>query len=301
MFNKFFALCFFVLFTLVTISVSNVDADEPPYIIPENTDIYADAHGDANAWNVGAKIHLHGVVYAEDDPDSNSRTGGYYTIALTVSEPKKGEGKWGRANFDPNVILQDSFSEGVHQEGDLSFTIEHAMRVINVGWTASANMRIVDSGGNVVHNPWDYDEKEIGEWGENDTWKDAEANASPTPGIYLADANQIPQPGDSATLNLVTSEPYYVISLYVHTPWDTSSSGTFVENVSGDGTSTETSFSYTFPSGAMHTGDFQFRAVIYRWSDMSSYEETCTVTVDMTPNCDNCTDGNSNCPNASAH
>ena len=101
------------------------------------------------------------------------------------------------------------------------------------------------------------------------------------PGIYRVDSSQVTQPGDSATLNLVTSEPYYDVSWYVKAPWETSERGTFMENVSGDGMSTSTSFSYTFPSGSMHTGDFLITAVIYRWSDMSKYgEETYTVTVE---------------------
>lgn len=106
-----------------------------------------------------------------------------------------------------------------------------------------------------------------------------EAN-SPT-GISVANSEQTFQPGDSVTLNLVTTEPYYDISWYVHEPWNTNSSGTYQQNNSGDGTSTEASLSYTFPSGSMHTGDFLFRAVIYRWSDMSWHgEETYTITVE---------------------
>ena len=83
----------------------------------------------------------------------------------------------------------------------------------------------------------------------------------PTPGISVSDSEQTPQPGDSITLNLVTSEPYYDVTWYVHTPWDTSSSGTYQGYTYGGGASTEASLSYTFPSGAMHTGNFTFRAV----------------------------------------
>ncbi|MDE0485108.1 MAG: hypothetical protein OXI67_21235 [Candidatus Poribacteria bacterium] len=62
-------------------------------------------------------------------------------------------------------------------------------------------------------------------------------------------------------------------------PWDTSERGSYIEGDSGDGTTTEATFSYTFPSGAMNTGDFLITAVIARWSDMSEYEETYTATV----------------------
>lgn len=99
-------------------------------------------------------------------------------------------------------------------------------------------------------------------------------------GISSSDLDKTPQPGDSVTLNLGTSEAFYSVSWYVHTPSDTSSSGTYLQDSLGDGTSTSASLSYTFPSGAMHTGDYLFRAYIWRWSDMSWYgEETYTVSV----------------------
>ncbi len=125
---------------------------------------------------------------------------------------------------------------------------------------------------------------------------------TPAPRIYLVNADQIPEPGDSATLTLVTSEPYYNVSWYVKAPWETNARGTYIEDDYGDGTSTTASLTYTFPSGSMHTGDFLITASIYRWSDMSEYgEETYTVTVDMTPNCSDCTDESINCPNANNH
>ncbi len=124
---------------------------------------------------------------------------------------------------------------------------------------------------------------------------------APSTGIFLADSESTIEPGDSATLSLVTSESYYWVDWYVKAPWESGDRGTHQEGTHGDGTSTTTSLNYTFPSGIMHTGDFLITAVIYRYSDMSMYEETYTVPVDMTPNCDDCTDGNSNCPNASAH
>ena len=103
---------------------------------------------------------------------------------------------------------------------------------------------------------------------------------TPTLGITLANSGQTFQPGDSLTLDIVTADPFYNISWYVHTPGDTSSSGTYQYDNYGDGTATSGSFYYTIPSGAMHTGDYLFRALVYRWSDMFYVgEETYTVTV----------------------
>lgn len=102
----------------------------------------------------------------------------------------------------------------------------------------------------------------------------------PQRGISPSDPNQTPQPGDSVTLNLATAEPYYSVSWYVKTPWDTSETGTYLEDDYGDGTSTTASLTYSFPSGTMHTGDFIFAADIYRWVDMSwQSKETYTVSV----------------------
>lgn len=85
------------------------------------------------------------------------------------------------------------------------------------------------------------------------------------------DDNQNVQPGDSVTLELITDEPFYNVSWYVHTPWDTSSSGTYQQDSYGDGTATTASFTYTIPtSGTTEvSGNFVFRASVYSWSDMS--------------------------------
>ncbi len=99
------------------------------------------------------------------------------------------------------------------------------------------------------------------------------------PGIFANNQDQETSPGDMHEVQLITEEPYYYIDWYVKAPWETSERGTYIEGVSGDGTTTTASLSYTFPSGAMHTGDFLITAVIYRWSDMSEYEESYTVTV----------------------
>lgn len=99
-------------------------------------------------------------------------------------------------------------------------------------------------------------------------------------GISPIDPNQFPSPGESFGVRLTTDAPYSQVYWYVKAPWETSYYGTNVEIDSGDGSTTEASLSYTFPSGAMHTGDFIITAYIYR-SDQSVYEETYTVNVTM--------------------
>lgn len=113
----------------------------------------------------------------------------------------------------------------------------------------------------------------------------------------------MPFPGDVVEMALVTDMAYSSVYWYVNTPWDSYDDGTLggnVETDTGDGTTNVASLSWTAPSGAMHTGDCVITAYIYRW-DNTVYEETYTVTVDMTPNCDGCTDASPDCSNASAH
>lgn len=103
----------------------------------------------------------------------------------------------------------------------------------------------------------------------------------PQVGISATDSDDTASPGETHDYKLITETPFYWVGWYVKTPWDTSDLGTFITSEDGDGTKTESTFSYTFPSGSMHTGDFLITAVIYRWSDMSQYEETYTETVSL--------------------
>ena len=103
----------------------------------------------------------------------------------------------------------------------------------------------------------------------------------PQLGISPVDPDDTPSPGEAHEYRLITDAPYYYVYWYVKAPWETSERGSYIESDSGNGTTTESTFSYTFPSGAMHTGDFLITAVIYRWSDMSEYEETYTATVSL--------------------
>ncbi len=97
-------------------------------------------------------------------------------------------------------------------------------------------------------------------------------------GITPTDPNQSPSPGKAYEVRVITDAPYSQVYWYVKAPWETSTYGTNVEIDEGDGTTTEASMTYTFPSGAMHTGEFTITAYIYR-DDLSVYEETYTVNV----------------------
>ena len=103
----------------------------------------------------------------------------------------------------------------------------------------------------------------------------------PQVGISSVDPDATPYPGNTYEFRLITDVHYYWVDWYVKAPWETSERGTHIEGQLGDGETTESTFSYTFPSGAMHTGDFLITAVIYRGTDMSQYEETYTATVSL--------------------
>ncbi len=100
-------------------------------------------------------------------------------------------------------------------------------------------------------------------------------------GISPVDPDDTPSPGETHEYRLVTHEAYSSVDWYVKAPWDTSERGSHIETDSGDSTSFEATFSYTFPSGAMHTGGFLITAVITRLADLSQYEETYTATVSL--------------------
>ena len=109
--------------------------------------------------------------------------------------------------------------------------------------------------------------------------------SSNTPGMYSLSGLYTATPGDTHEVCLITDAPYSQVYWYVKVPWDTSPGtlGTPQGKDTGDGTTKEATFSYTFPSGAMHTGTFRITAYIYR-SDNTIYEESYTVTVEMVDN-----------------
>lgn len=283
---KFCLMCtFFMVFAFV--SLSPVQSDNSPRPNGENMDGSLDAqvHGDITNQFRGdpVEIHIHCIAYAHKDHHLN----GDYTLAYKIELTKKGKEDWDGDSPESKDSDLDTFDNGCREEIKLDKNLPTLRDDAPGGewWTDDYVTWVASADVNCARGATDEDfmkngvRREPNEEENDEDGEDAQGNANPVPGIYLADSSQTPQPGNSVTLNLVTPDPYYDISLYVRTPWDPSSSGTYQDYAYGDGTSTEASFSYTFPSGAMHTGNFLFRAVIHRSSDMSSYEETYTVTV----------------------
>lgn len=104
-----------------------------------------------------------------------------------------------------------------------------------------------------------------------------DASAAPATGLSSSDSSYTARAGGTHQANLVADGPYSQVYWYVKAPGDTSSYGTQVEIDNGDGSTSEASLSYTFPSGV--TGEHTITAYIYR-SDLSVYEESYTVTVE---------------------
>lgn len=98
-------------------------------------------------------------------------------------------------------------------------------------------------------------------------------------GLYSVNGSYTAAPGDSHEACVTTDAPYSEIYWYVAAPGETGF-GTSYEIDTGDGTTTKARFSYTFPSGAMHTGTYKITAYIYR-SDLSVYWEDYTVEVSV--------------------
>lgn len=98
-YNNKFALCFFVLFTLVAIGISNVDADGYAPYKYEGKDVYVKVHGNAEGTRFQAEtsVHVHAIAYVSQSSNSGaSQTSGNYTILLEVTEPEKEKvGTWG--------------------------------------------------------------------------------------------------------------------------------------------------------------------------------------------------------------
>ena len=125
---------------------------------------------------------------------------------------------------------------------------------------------------------------------------DSTASLSPSGGAYTASA------GSTHTANISVPAGFNSVYWYVKSPSE-SGLGTSVSYVSGDGSSTSASFSWSVPSGAA-SGDYVITAYTYL-SDNSVVQPSYTVTVgsstpstptDNTPDCSSCTDGCSACP-----
>jgi len=269
----------------------------------------ASVHGDINrSFNFDPiKIHIHSIAYAHPAHHPT----GYYTITYKFELNEKGEENWDGEDIEGLDTDIDDFDAGCSEEFDINeeYSTDHVpggakwwddwldWRISStVKSTVGEEVKAIDSAEMVdgVHAPDPND----GDDGDDD-----DDNEGSPIGLNPSDPDQVPYPGDVVEMALVTDAPYSSVYWYVNTPWDSYTEGNLGEQLeidSGDGTTTEASLSWTAPSGAMHTGDCVITAYIYR-SDSTVYEETYTVTVDMTPNCDDCTDGSSDCPNASAH
>lgn len=281
MLYKFFCFMFFVLFTLaIPFIYCGHTHDEWPANEDLGGSVYAGAHGHVLVAAQGndTDFHVHCIGFAHWDRAGN------YTVFSTVSETNGGN--WGRENYQDDDSAQDTFKTGCREVTKVAFKVPRLLDPTKVKWSGSATVQDTTTGVTKrafapKNDMWRFGHGgQEDEDGSDEDIDDADNNqgANNNLGITLANSDQTPQPGDSVTLNLVTADPFYDVSWYVHTPWDTSSSGTYQGYTYGGGTATTASLTYTFPSGAMHTGDFMFRAVIYD-PDMSSYTETYTVSV----------------------
>jgi len=116
----------------------------------------------------------------------------------------------------------------------------------------------------------------------------------------------------SHAAKVVVATPYQTVHWYFKRPGDTSSMGSVQSTESGDGSKTESSFSYSF-SNSDDAGDYTVTAYVTFNGSTSSYSYTVTVNkyndgtsssssstdttpTDNTEDCSDCTDGCSSCP-----
>ncbi len=197
-------------------------------------------------------------------------TNGWFQIAL-FREPPSG---WDRIGYLDNWMTHNSLIDGHFYEyvnKDLPRE-EYACYIdVDVGGQSTNGQR---------HSA--YADVYVGPMPPPPPPQEATDSPPPPTGISPVDPSDTPSPGETHEYRLITEVPFYFVNWYVKTPWDTSERGTLEEYDPGDGTINEATFSYTFPSGVMHTGDFLITAVYYLWSsDSSEHEETYTVTVSL--------------------
>ena len=252
---------------MVTISRVGEDSDGPAYskssssashhLLYAQTELGADGSDNHDIWEYWGSASLdHDWVNKNPDAHGGDANGDFgpifYSVHLTnfghlapagtISDCKASGSVWSDAVYVPNQQLHHTATSKTHDE--------HSDVYLN------------------------------GEPEEQDDADDNDGQGNNNLGISPTDPNQSPSPGEAYEVRLVTEVPYYFVDWYVKAPWDTSERGTHEEYDPGDGTLTEATFRYTFPSGAMHTGDFLITAVYYLWSsDTSEYEETYTATV----------------------
>lgn len=133
-----------------------------------------------------------------------------------------------------------------------------------------------------------WDRAEVGEIPLIEPTDPEPTDPEPTPGdddpcdevgLFSVNGSYTATPGESHESCVTTDAPYSEIYWYVAPPGE-AGLGTYYEIDTGDGSTTEARFSYTFPSGAMHTGTYKITAYIYR-SDLSVYWEEYTVDVSV--------------------
>ncbi len=129
------------------------------------------------------------------------------------------------------------------------------------------------SDGSTPVNPYE-NEEESADGNENCNGCN-DASAAPATGLSSSDGSYTASAGDTHEANLVADGPYSQVYWYVKAPGETGY-GTEVEIDNGDGSTSDASLSYTFPSDA--SGEYTITAYIYR-SDLSVYEESYTVTI----------------------
>ena len=111
---------------------------------------------------------------------------------------------------------------------------------------------------------------------DNDGNDDGNGENNDSLGISPTNPDQVPIPGNSYEVKVVTDSDFYSIQLYVKRSGESGSgeAGDYVYG--GNSDTTEATLSHTFPS----VGDYVLTAVITRESDMSDYDETYSLRVD---------------------
>ncbi len=181
MFNKFW-FTFGLVLTLMAIVVCRGETED---LNPTGAG-YADVHG--AAFN---ELHVHGIVYASDNPALNSDAAGNYTLVLTVSEAN--DANWGRDNFKDDVSLQGSFQGELNFEDNITFDIPGGADLRDIEWTASATVELKTSLGDPILFR-DYDEKKAGPLMKMMTGKMHRVMQAQPPVFFLLTQIRFPSP-----------------------------------------------------------------------------------------------------------
>lgn len=272
MYKKSFCLSILILFFLVIIVVYCGYTDDWPdnNILLMGTEIHTDGHA-SEVWNPPkplqgngyTQVHTHCIAAAKANKQ------GFFNLLAKIEEAD--DAPWWVfwvGKKDPNA---NTFQGGCREFASANNTYTF-VKPKHLVWTVTGSITDQTTGETKTFMKKDPNDNDVANNGANNN----------NLGISPTDPNQSPSPGEAYEVRLVTEVPYYFVDWYVKAPWDTSERGTHEEYDPGDGTLTEATFRYTFPSGAMHTGDFLITAVYYLWSsDTSEYEETYTVTVSL--------------------